>query len=218
MAKKNANHQSLKENAYHLIKRKLLSLEIAPGSRIREDHIAEEISMSRTPVREAISLLVSEGLIRWEPRKGLFFIDLSLEEINDLIDVRCALEALAVALCIDRIDEDIERRLEEIIKSAEESLAKADYEACNKMDSLFHKEIAWATGNQKLIQYLEEIEDFMQIARALEKKTQAKQKSICSVEQHWRIFKSIKARNKDEAREGVIRNVEQLRLHLGVEP
>jgi DNA-binding GntR family transcriptional regulator len=218
MPEKNVNHQSLKENAYHIIKNKLLNLEIAPGSRIREDFIAEEISMSRTPVREAISLLVSEGLIRWIPRKGLFFIDLSLEEINDLIDVRCALEALAVTLCIDRIDEDIERRLEEIIKSAEESLAKADYVTCNEMDSLFHKEIAWATGNQMLIRYLEEIEDFMHIARSLEKKTQAKQKSICSVEQHWYIFKSIKARNKEEAREGVIRNVEQLRLHLGVEP
>lgn len=217
MPKKNANHQSLKENAYHLIKNKLLSLKIAPGSRIREDHIAEEISMSRTPVREAISLLVSEGLIRWIPRKGLFFIDLSLDEINDLIDVRAALEALAVSLCIDRIDEDVEQRLEEIIKNQEESLAKADFASCNEMDSKFHKEIAWATGNQKLIQYLEEIEDFMQIARSLEKKTQAEQKSQRSVEQHWRIFKSIQARNKEEARETVRQNVEQLRLHLGIE-
>jgi DNA-binding GntR family transcriptional regulator len=213
---KNTNPQSLKENAYHLIKNKLLSLQIAPGSRIREDHIAEEISMSRTPVREAISLLVSEGLIRWIPRKGLFFIDLSLDEINDLIDVRCALEALAVSLCIDRIDVDIEKRLEDIITSAEESLAKGDYAACNEMDSEFHKEIAWATGNQKLIQYLEEIEDFMQIARSLEKKTHAEEKIRRSVEQHRVILNSIKTRNKTEARDAVIRNVEQLRLHLGV--
>ena len=215
---KNNKHPSLKENAYHLIKEKLMNLKIAPGTRIREDLIAEEISMSRTPVREAISLLVSEGLIKLVPRKGLFFIELSPEEINDLIDVRCALEALAVTICIDRIDEEVESRLEEIIKSAEESLAKADYEACNEMDSLFHKEIAWSTGNQKLIQYLEEIEDFMHIARSLEKKTQAKQKSTCSVKQHWQIFNSIKARNKIEAKDAVIRNVEQLRLHLGLEP
>ncbi len=215
---KNAKHPSLKESAYHLIKDKLLNLKIDPGSRIREDFIAEEISMSRTPVREAISQLVSEGLIKSIPRKGLFFIDLSPEEINELIDVRCALESLAVTLCIDRIDEDVERRLEEIIVSAEKGLAKEDYETCNEMDSLFHKEIAWSTGNQKLIQYLEEIEDFMCIARSLEKKTKAKQKSMRSVEQHRRIFNSIKARNKKEAREAVIENIEQLRLHLGLEP
>lgn len=210
------NHPSLKENAYRLIKDKLLNLEIVPGSRIREDFIAEEISMSRTPVREAISQLVSEGLIKLIPRKGLFFIDLSPEEINELIDVRGALEALAVKICIERIDEDIEKRLEEIIKSAEEGLKTADYETCNRMDSLFHKEIAWSTGNQKLIQYLEEIEDFMRIARSLEKKTQAEQKCLRSVEQHWRIFNNIKARNKAEAEKAVIENIEQLRFHLGL--
>lgn len=210
-------HLSLKESAYNLIKHKLLNLEFAPGTRLREDLIAEEISMSRTPIREAINQLVSEGLINSITRKGLFFIELTPDEINDLIDVRGALESLAVMKCIDRIDEEGLERLEGIIRSAEESLKQEDYKTCNELDSLFHQEIAKSTGNQKLIQYLKEIEDFMHIARTMEKRTMAKQRVERSLEQHWSIYYSIKAQDKISATEAVVRNIEQLRLHLGLE-
>ncbi len=210
-------HPSLKESAYNLIKHKLLNLEFAPGTRIREDLIAEEISMSRTPVREAINQLVSEGLLHSVPRKGLFFIDLSPGEINDLIDVRGALESLAVTKCIDKIDEKGLGRLQSIIERAEESFRQEDYKKCNDLDSLFHQKIAQSTGNQKLIQYLQEIEDFMHIVRAIEKRTMAKQKVEKSLEQHWNIYRCIKARDKAAATEAVVQNIEQLRLHLGLE-
>jgi len=213
----NKNHPSLKESAYNLIRDKLLNLEFAPGTRIREDFIAEEISMSRTPVREAINQLVSEGLIKSIPRKGLFFIELTPEEINELIDVRGALEALSVSKCIDSIDGEGLESLERIIRIAEKSLAKEDYKACNELDSQFHQEIVRLTGNQKLIRYLGEIEDFMHIARAMEKMTDARQKVERSIEQHWNIFDSIKARDKVKAIEAVAQNIEQLRLHLGLE-
>lgn len=114
-------HPSLKETAYKLIKEKLLNLEFAPGSRLREDHLAEKISMSRTPVREAVNQLVREGLINSVPRKGLFFIELTKEKINDLIDVRTGLESLAVMKCIDRIDEIKLAGLEGLIKCSEEN-------------------------------------------------------------------------------------------------
>lgn len=211
------NHPSLKESAYNIIKHRLLNLEFPPGSRIREDLIAEDIGMSRTPVREAINQLVSEGLINSTPRKGLFFIDLTMEEINDIIDVREQLECLAVKKCIDRIDENGLNRLEEIIKSAEESLRQEDYKMCNELDSSFHQEIVQSTGNRKLIQYLKEVEDFMHIARAMEKMTLARQRVEKSLEQHWSIFDSIKARDKTAATEALIRNIEQLRSHLGLD-
>ena len=209
-------HLSLKESAYSLIKQKLLSLEFAPGTRIREDLIAEEIAMSRTPVREAINQLVSEGLLRSVPRKGLFFIELTTEEIVDLIDVRGALESLAIAKCIDKIDEKGLKRLEGIIERAEESLRQEDYKKCNDLDSLFHQKIAQSTGNQKLILYLQEIEDSMHIVRTMEKMTMAKQKVEKSLEQHWNMYKCIKARDKAAATEAVLQNIEQLRLHLGL--
>ena len=114
--------------------------------------------------------------MRSVPRKGLFFIELTTEEIVDLIDVRGALESLAITKCIDKIDEKGLKKLEGIIQRAEESLQQKDYKKCNDLDSLFHQKIAQATGNKKLIMYLQEIEDFMHIVRTLEKRTMAKQK------------------------------------------
>ncbi len=210
------NHPSLKETAYNLIKEKLLNLEFAPGSRIREDFLAGEISMSRTPVREAVHQLVQEGLIKSIPRKGLFFIELSKEEINDLIDIRLGLESLAIAKCIDRIDEKGLKGLEDILKATEESLKREEYKICNEMDSQFHQEIAKLTGNEKLIGYLREIEDFMRIVRSIEKLTMAEQKIQKSLEQHWDMYYGIMARDKKAAVEAVVRNIEQLRFHLGL--
>lgn len=84
------------------------------------------------------------------------------------------------------------------------------------MDSLFHQEIAKLTGNRKLIQYLKEIENFMHIVRTIEKMTMAEQRIEKSLEQHWDVYRSIKARDKKAAVEAVVRNIEQMRLHLGL--
>jgi DNA-binding GntR family transcriptional regulator len=210
------NHPSLKETAYNLIKDKLLNLEFSPGSRIREDLLAEEISMSRTPVREAVNQLVREGLINDIPRKGLFFIEMTKEEINDLIDVRLALESLAVMKCIERIDEKGLKGLEDILKATEENFKRGEYKICNEMDSQFHQEISKLAGNRKLFLYLKEIENFMRIVRNIEKMTMAGQKIEKSLEQHWDMYYCIMARDNKAAVEAVVRNIEQLRLHLGL--
>ena len=81
-------HYVLKENAYKIIKNKILGLEIKPGSRIWEDRLANEISMSRTPVREAINELASEGYVNKIPRKGVFCLELTKDQIKEILDVR----------------------------------------------------------------------------------------------------------------------------------
>jgi DNA-binding GntR family transcriptional regulator len=108
------------------------------------------------------------------------------------------------------------KRLEGIIKRAEKGLENGDFKVCKEQDSLFHQEIAKSTENWKLIIYLKEIEDFMHIAWAMGKKTMARQRDKKSLEQHWSIFNSIKARDKTAAIEAVDRNIDQLRFHLGL--
>jgi len=101
-------HLSLKERSYLIIKEKILNGDFEPGSRIREDILAEEISISRTPVREAINLLSAEGFLNNIPRKGIFMIDPTKEEIIDMLEVRIVLECLAVEKFIDVMkNEDI---------------------------------------------------------------------------------------------------------------
>lgn len=209
-------HLSLKESAYKIIKEKLLNLEFEPGSRIREDLLAQEISMSRTPVREAINQLSAEGLITNIPRKGIFVIQLTQQEISDFLDIREALETLAIENCIKKIDQDHLVLLENIIDEFEESLVKENYKKCNKLDSRFHLEIAEVSNNKKLIEFLAEIEDFMHIARAIEKKTQPKLKNELTLIEHKAILEAIKNNNSEGARDAVRVNIKTMKANLGI--
>jgi DNA-binding GntR family transcriptional regulator len=209
-------HLSLKEKAYHIIKEKLLKMEFEPGGRIREDLLAEEISMSRTPVREAINKLTAEGFINYVPRRGLFFIEIKKEEIRDLLDVREALEILAVNKCIEKISVEKIKCLGQILDDCERVLKAGQYTRCNDLDSQFHQEIAKVSGNKKLIEFCHEIENYMQIARAVEKETQTREKIKCALAEHRTILKCIKKKDKHGAEVSMRTNILSMKRNLGI--
>jgi len=209
-------HLSLKESAYKIVKDKLLNLEYEPGSRIREDLLAQEISMSRTPVREAINQLSAEGLVNNIPRKGIFVVQLTPQEISHFLDIREVLEMLAVENCIKNIDQSQWEILEEIQKEFALALADDDFKRCNTLDSQFHLEIAKVSNNKKLIEFLGEIEDFMHIARAIEKKTQPKQKNELTLHEHRTILEAIKNKDSDKARTAIRANIKTMKGNLGI--
>ncbi len=209
-------HLSLKESAYKIIKEKLLNSEFEPGSRIREDLLAQEISMSRTPVREAINQLSAEGLVNNVPRKGIFVVETTSEEIRNLLDIRESLETLAIDNCIDKATDEQIKFLDSILEEFEVALAKDDYKKCNSLDSRFHLEIAKISNNKKLIDFLMEIEDFMILARTIEKKDQPKLKNEITRKEHETIMNSIKNRNKGAASQAVKTNITTMKANLGL--
>lgn len=209
-------HLSLKESAYKIIKEKLLNLEFEPGCRIREDVLAQEISMSRTPVREAINQLSAEGLINNIPRKGIFAIQLTPQEISDFLDIREALEALAIENCIQKIDDTQFETLHQILIEFESALNESNFKKCNSLDSKFHLEIAKVSNNKKLIEFLGEIEDFMHIARAIEKKAQPKLKNKLTLQEHQAILDAVQNKDVDSARKAVRANLKTMRANLGI--
>lgn len=209
-------HLSLKESAYKIIKEKLLNSEFEPGSRIREDLLAQEISMSRTPVREAINQLSAEGLVNNVPRKGIFVIETTLEEISNLLDIRESLEALAVYNCINKATDDQISLLDSIVEEFEAALAIDDYKKCNSLDSRFHLEIAKISNNKKLIDFLMEIEDFMILARTIEKKNEPKLKNEITSKEHQAILDSIRNRDKEAAIQAMKSNIRTMKANLGL--
>lgn len=210
------HHLSLKENAYRIIKEKILNGEFGPGERIREDLLAEEISMSRTPVREAINQLSAEGFVRNIARKGIYFVELSAKEILDLLDVRESLETLAVVRCIEKIEPEQLQQLKNILDDFELMLSQGKYQECNELDSRFHREIAAISGNSKLIKFLSEIEDFMAIARLVEKKTSPEAKNRLTLKEHSDIFDCIRRKDKTGAIQAVKENIERMKKNLGI--
>lgn len=210
-------HPILREKAYAAIKQKLLNRYMKPGERIREDLLAQEVSMSRTPVREAISQLTAEGLIVSLPRKGLFCVSPTCEEMLDMLKIREALEVLAAQECAQRITDQEISSLEVLLGNYERALTSGNHHEASDLDSQFHKSIAEASRNKKLIRFISELEDFMRLAREKERPDltpEEKERSIC---QHRAILEGIQQHNVTGAGEAMRTNILGMKRKLGLE-
>ena len=206
--------KSLNEAAYSIIREKILHGGFELGSRIREDALAEEISISRTPVREAINRLVADGIIIKKSQRGLYLIDPDPEQIKDNIDIRISLEKLAVEKCIERsTDEDI-AAISNSVTEFEKALKQHDYDACNKLDGEFHFLIAQMSKNIHLMSLLNGLSAFFQLVRNEEKKSHPEKKNKCTLKEHRRLAKAIENRDISAAKEAVEVNIQTMRSNL----
>ena len=109
------NHRPLREIVYEELKRQILVGEIAPGTRMMEVELAEDMGVSRTPVREAIRKLEKEGLVTIEPRKGAYASNISIKDMVDVLEVRQGLEAMAAAIASEKITQAQKEELQTVI-------------------------------------------------------------------------------------------------------
>ena len=105
------NHRPLREIVYEELKRQIVVGEIAPGTRMMEVELADEMGVSRTPVREAIRKLEKEGLVSIDPRRGAYASDISIKEMVDVLEVRQDLEGMAAGLAAVKVTEEEKEEL-----------------------------------------------------------------------------------------------------------
>ena len=96
----------LRDVVFNTLRRAILRGELKPGERLMEIQLANKLGVSRTPIREAIRKLELEGLVLMMPRKGAEVAEITEKNLRDVLEVRCALEELAVQLACDRIDKE----------------------------------------------------------------------------------------------------------------
>lgn len=131
--------------AYTELRRRILSLEIKPGSRLFEESVATSLGVSRTPVREALRQLVSENLLERQPTGGLAVPELDETDISQLYDVRAALEALMASDAARRATAEDIRELEGIVAR---NAALIDFpEEAMRTGQALHSAIAAIAGN-----------------------------------------------------------------------
>ena len=116
------NAISVREKTYDYLKSNILSGRFVPGERLAEEHLAEELGVSRTPVREALHKLEQEGLIEPLESRGFRVPPDSPEEIEDLFDIRTVLEGYTLKIICERITDEQIEKLEEMIDKAEDAL------------------------------------------------------------------------------------------------
>lgn len=151
----------LRDVVFNTLRQAILRGELKPGERLMEIQLANKLGVSRTPIREAIRKLELEGLVLMIPRKGAEVAEITEKNMRDVLEVRKALEELAVQLACDKITKE---EIEEMKKAAEDFkkiLKSKDITEIAEADVRFHDIIYMATDNQKLIQLLNNLREQM---------------------------------------------------------
>jgi DNA-binding GntR family transcriptional regulator len=128
----------VRERVYGRIKTSILSGHLNPGERLTEEHLARTLGASRTPVREALHRLESEGLIKIRKKRGFVVSRDSKEEVEEIFELRSILEGYALRVTSESVSEETHDRLERFIRNAEESLKRKKIEDVFKWNTRFH--------------------------------------------------------------------------------
>lgn len=190
--------RSFAEDAYRRLKAEILDNELPPGFRALEAELAETLGMSRTPVREALLRLQSEGLVRVEPRRGMVVLAISPAEMAEIYDVLTALETMA-AETLARAQPDAERMkpLWQAVDDMDDALAADDLDRWADADDHFHRSLVEACGNARLAQTALTFRDQIRRTRHLTLRLRAR--PIRSNESHRNLLRLIEAGDAEAA-------------------
>lgn len=145
------SYQPLRDVIFETLRKAIVSGDIKPGERLMEVSLADQMGVSRTPVREAIRRLEAEGLVTMIPRKGTHVSELSVKDIMDVLEVRAVLDKLATDLASKRIQSAQLKALESVHKQYISCVEKDNVEGAIKKDVEFHDIIYAASGNPRLV-------------------------------------------------------------------
>lgn len=143
-------HPPLREVVAAELRRLILSGDIAPGSRLIEDRLAERLGVSRNPVREAIRVLATEGFIEVTPRRGACVARLAVVDAENLFDVRMALEPVGARLAARRRSSDDIAGLRHILAEAKAATEAEELDVLADLNTAFHCSVVEAGGNDYL--------------------------------------------------------------------
>jgi len=187
------NYKPLREIVLEALKDAIVNGKLKPGERLMEQQVAEELCVSRTPVREAIRKLEIEGFIIIVPRKGAYVSDVSLKDIAQVFEVRAAMEALAAGLAAQRISDEqlgvLEKKLAEV-ESVAESL---DLDSIIQFDTDFHEIIYNASKNDRLVQILHNLREQIQRYRTTSLASPGRLKD--TIKEHRELLEAISTRD-----------------------
>jgi DNA-binding GntR family transcriptional regulator len=188
---------TLKDRVYRLLKDSVIRHRFKPGERLLDQEIADNLGVSRTPVREALNRLGAEGLIEIVPRRGAFVIDLSAKDIKDIYEVREVLETLAIRLAVPRLSDEDLVALAQITEACSAALDRKDYVACFELDREFHDRVVRLSGNAKLAEINTLLGGNIQTTRW--RHCQDGDRQQLSFEEHLEILEALKKRDAELA-------------------
>jgi len=192
------NYKPLRELVFESLRQAIVDLKLKPGERLMEIQLAEDLGVSRTPVREAIRKLELEGFVVMMPRKGAYVAGISMKDIADIFEIRGALEGLAASLAAERgTEEEIEQMERELVRISE-SIEKDDLLSVVEVDTDFHAILFRASRNDRLAQMLNHLREQIQRFRTTSLGRPGRMR--VALEEHKKIVEALSQRDPDLSR------------------
>ena len=203
----------LRDEVFNTLREKILKGSLKPGERLMEIHLAKQLGVSRTPIREAIRMLELDGLVKMVPRKGAQVAKISKEDLQDVLEVRKALDALAVKLACERITEDEITKLKEKEADFEKTLKSGDVTLMAEADVAFHDVIHAASKNKRLKTMISNLAERIYRYR-FEYIKQQSDGGKTLIEEHRNIIRCIEEHDIEEAVKAIEMHIDNQEISI----
>ncbi len=185
---------SVGDYVYEIIKRNIINLNMAPGTRVSEQEISDLLNVSRTPVREAFIKLAKEGLLYALPQRGTYISYIDLGMVEDARFIRESLEKSILKIATEKFPVELLDVLQDNINTQKKFVEKREFFAFLEMDEEFHKTIFEGCNKERTWTFIQQINAEHKRVRMLTFIADINWKDV--INQHIQILESI--RNHDE--------------------
>ena len=192
---------SLKHKAYASIKDAILTLKLEPGAALVEGELAEQLGISKTPVRDALQELEREGFVTRVLFKGTYVTDVTMSDMTEVFQLRAVLEGLAARLAAPHFSQADLKQLELSLTRAEVALAQGDLALCSQLGQAIHLAIIDKAGNDRLAWIIHNLDDHLRRFRILSDRINGRLNR--SVQEHRRILAGLEQRDSAGAEQAM---------------
>jgi len=199
--------KTIRRRIYEHLREQLLSGEIPPRQHMIEAKIAKELGTSRTPVREALHSLELEGLIEAIPRVGYVVKAISEQEVEEICEIRMAIEEVAVRWATEKAQQKLVEELKKNISLSDEKVSKGEVKAFVDMDARFHEIIARFSGSKRLRELAQTLRRHMLRYRI--QSIYSVDNVLRAIEGHKGILRAIEKRSLEEVNKAIRYHMEQ---------
>lgn len=207
------SYQPLRETVCEVLRDAIRRGVLEPGERLMEVQLAEELGISRTPVREAIRKLEQEGYVIMMPRRGTYVSSFSVHDVKEIFEIRSALETLSAELATMRIEPYELDKLRTLLAKIEEHIeCKDSMDKIVKTDVEFHGLLYQVSRNERLVAIISNLMEQLARFRTLSMSYPGRLKE--TLEEHRAMVDAIAAGDVDAARDAAERHMEQAEATL----
>lgn len=191
------SYQPLREVVCETLRDAIRKGVLKPGERLMEIQLAEELGVSRTPVREAIRKLELEGYVIMMPRRGTYVANLSIRDVNEVFEIRTSLDSLASGLAAERITDEELERLQRLLVLIGGYIETNNMDKIVETDTEFHDLLYQASRNTRLVGIIFNLREQLTRFRATSMSFPGRLKA--TLEEHRRIVEAIAQGDVKEA-------------------